>query len=73
MDNINDMKNKFIIKLNEFETLLKNHDWYYGRSEDMRYFKAGSKEYSKIWELKQELEKNKYGTIANELYDKYSK
>ena len=73
MDNNTDMKNKYIKKLIELEELLQTHDWYYAMSDDNYYYKQGRKQFEEIWKLMDELNKNNYSTMADNLYDKYKK
>ena len=67
------MKNKYITMIIELEELLKHHDWYYMMSDDHRYYSAGRKSFEKIWKLMDELHKNNYGVMAENLYDTYKK
>lgn len=73
MDNVTDMKNKYVKKLIELEELLQTHDWYYAMSDDNYYYKQGRKQFEEIWKLMDELNKNNYSTMAENLYDKYKK
>lgn len=57
---------KNTVNLEEFEQMLKNHDWNYHYSDDSRVFWAGEKSYQKIKEIAQEL-----GDIGQELLFKY--
>ena len=59
-------------KLNQLEELLKHHDWYYAMSEDMRYFRSGSKSYDEIWKLMKELKNNNHSAKADDLYKSYA-
>ena len=73
MDNITDMKNKYVKMIVELEELLKHHDWYYAMSDDNNYYKRGRKQFEEIWKLMDELKDNGYFTESENLYDKYSK
>ena len=42
------MKN---INLEQFEQLLKNHDWTYQMSEDSYYYRRGQQQYNEIHEI----------------------
>lgn len=42
------MKN---INLEQFEQLLKDHDWTYQMSDDSHYYRRGQKQYNEIHEI----------------------
>lgn len=46
------------ITLQDYETLLKNHDWYYMMSEDSHVYRIGSHSYSNIKQLSDSSEKH---------------
>jgi len=46
------------ITLQDYETLLKNHDWYYMMSEDSTIYRIGSRSYDDIKKLSNSSEKH---------------
>ena len=52
--------------LEEFETKLKNHDWFYHLSDDMKAFYKGSKSEKELIKLA-----NENGQEYVDLYNKY--
>ena len=55
----------------QFETLLKRHDWFYGYSDDHRYYSAGRAQWEKIMSLMPAAVSTDYNRVV-ELYNKYS-
>lgn len=65
--------NKFDNDWEEYEHVLKNHDWYYSFSDDPRYYHGGEAVERRINELKKKLSNNKTNTKkATQLYKKYA-
>lgn len=58
--------------LDDFESKLKSHDWYYMMSDDNRAYTKGSAESSELKKLARELDKMGYGDDAAKLYDQYN-
>ena len=67
------MKNENIKLLVQLEELLKQHDWYYGMSDDHYYYTKGRKQSEKIQQTIEKLNNNNCSVVARELYDKYYK
>jgi len=42
--------------IEELESKLKSHDWFYEYSDDNRYYKAGQKEFLDIWNVIEQLQ-----------------
>lgn len=59
--------------LQQLEQLLKAHDWYYARSEDMRAYRRGSKQIQNIHIIIRELHAQDLGPEADELFNQYRK
>ena len=61
------MKN---INLEQFEQLLKNHDWTYQMSEDSYYYRRGQQQYNEIHEI---IAQNgeKYENLYNQYRNKF--
>jgi len=79
---------KALIKINSNQTLnaveimaikriyteeLKKHDWYYNRSDDSKYYKAGLEQAKRISNLKEILIKVGQESFSKQMYDQYSK
>ena len=60
------MKDK-TMNLEQFEELLKNHDWTYAMSDDSRYYRRGQQQW---FEIRDAIEKN--GEEFQKLYDQYN-
>lgn len=58
-------------KLEEFEKLLKAHDWYYHFSDDARWYNAGAASSNHISRMKAEFT-GENAVKAQELYNKYA-
>lgn len=63
---------KMINLLDDFESALKSHDWYYMMSDDNRAYVKGSEEESKLKSIAAQLYNGDYGKEAEELYNKYN-
>lgn len=59
------------MNLEEFEVLLKNHDWYYDFSDDHRVWQRGKAKGLEIVAARQELAAQGFDNQAEELYNKY--
>lgn len=59
--------------MEEFEKLLKNHDWYFEYSDDQRVWHAGRTEKGEIQSVFQKLKQTDHRDAAIELYEKYKK
>ena len=61
------MKN---INLEQFEQLLKNHDWTYQMSDDSYYYRRGQQQYNEIYEI---IAQNgeEYENLYNEYRNKF--
>ena len=55
------------MNLQQFEQLLKNHDWSYMMSEDSRYYRKGQQERDEIYKAIDE-----YGDEFRKLYEQYN-
>ena len=55
------------MNLNQFEELLKNHDWTYMMSDDSRYYRRGKQERDEIYKAIDE-----YGDEFRKLYEQYN-
>ena len=55
------------MNLEQFEQLLKNHDWTYAMSDDSRYYRRGQQQW---FEIRDAIEKN--GEEFQKLYDQYN-
>jgi hypothetical protein len=53
------------------ESQLESHDWFYGYSDDHRYYKSGSREHRQIWETIDKLSSEGYKVEAEQMYAKY--
>ena len=53
------------------ESQLESHDWFYGYSDDYRYYKSGSREYSQIRDTMDKLSSEGYKVEAEQMYAKY--
>lgn len=53
------------------ESQLESHDWFYGYSDDHRYYKSGSREHRQIWETIDKLSSEGYKIEAEQMYAKY--
>lgn len=58
--------------LDEFEMLLKNHDWYYEMSDDHSKWTRGNKQEETIKSKMKQLSSVGLGTDAQALYDRYN-
>ena len=67
------MKNENIKLLVQLEELLKQHDWYYGMSDDNYYYTKGREQSEKIQQTIEKLNNKNCSVMARELYDKYYK
>ncbi len=56
-------------KLKKLEELLQNHDWYFERSDDFRWYQAGRDEAEEIHKIIRNLEDVNKGV---ELYNKHT-
>ena len=57
----------------KLENRLKTHDWFYEYSDDMRYWRIGSRERQEIWSIIEEFKKigeNEFD-LAMDIYRKY--
>jgi hypothetical protein len=59
--------------LDDFESKLKSHDWFYMMSDDNRAYTKGSAEESELKKLAKQLDNMGYGDDAAEVYDQYNK
>jgi len=59
--------------LDDFESKLKSHDWFYMMSDDNRAYTKGSAEESELKKLAKQLANMGYGDDAAEVYDQYNK
>ena len=59
--------------LDDFESKLKSHDWFYMMSDDNRAYTKGSAEESELKKLAKQLASMGYGDDATEVYDQYNK
>ena len=48
-------KRRIQLTMEKLETLLKNHDWHYGRSDDMRAWRRGNESNKQIHSAMMEL------------------
>lgn len=53
------MKTEYTL-IQQFETLLKNHDWYYDFTDDNSVWRRGQAEWNAIMKVKEELLRNGY-------------
>ena len=53
------------------ESQLESHDWFYGYSDDHRYYKSGSREYRQIRDTIDKLSSEGYKVEAEQMYAKY--
>ena len=53
------------------ESQLESHDWFYGYSDDHRYYKSGSREHRQIWDTIKKLSSEGYKVEAEQMYAKY--
>ena len=58
--------------LDELESLLKKHDWYYEMSDDNRKYRSGEMEEKTIQPKMKQLSSMGYGKDAKTLFDKYN-
>ena len=58
--------------LEQFEQLLKGHDWYYDYSDDHSVWTRGREHANKIVKARQSLDEQNLLKEADELYNKYS-
>jgi hypothetical protein len=63
---------KMINLLNDFESKLKSHDWYYMMSDDSRIYDRGSVKETDLKRIAAQLYKGGYGKEAEELYNEYN-
>ena len=56
MTNMNKNKINTTKLIEELESKLKSHDWFYEYSDDNRYYKAGQKEFLDIWNVIEQLQ-----------------
>lgn len=59
------------MNLEEFEALLRDHDWYYDYSDDHRVWQRGKAKGLMIMSARQELIEQGFDKQAEELYNKY--
>lgn len=59
-------------KLQEFEKLLKNHDWYYEYSDDHRVWRNGCNEFDALVKMRNELKKEFDVKVLDQIWNKYS-
>lgn len=64
---------KMMNLLDDFESKLKSHDWYYMMSDDNRAYKKGSDEETDLKSIAAQLYNGGYGKEAEELYNTYNK
>ena len=57
--------------LEQLESSLKSHDWWYGYSDDHRSYTTGSREQKQIRGLIKQFEDSGFGDKAQEMYNKY--
>jgi len=62
------LKRPIQLTMEKLETLLKNHDWYYDRSDDMRAWRRGNESNKQIHSAMTELG---YTPETLELYNQY--
>lgn len=60
------------MNLENFEALLKNHDWYFEYSDDHRVWQAGRVERGQIFQARKALIEQGLDKEVEELYNKYS-
>jgi predicted RNase H-related nuclease YkuK (DUF458 family) len=60
---------KMMNLLDDFESKLKSHDWYYMMSDDNRAYKKGSDEETDLKSIAAQLYNGGYGKEAEELYN----
>jgi len=58
--------------LDDFESKLKSHDWYYMMSDDNRAYTKGSAEESELKKIAKQLADMGYGDDAAKVYDQYN-
>ena len=58
--------------LDDFESKLKSHDWYYMMSDDNRAYTKGSAEESELKKIAKQLASMGYGKDAADLYNQYN-
>jgi hypothetical protein len=58
--------------LDDFESKLKSHDWYYMMSDDNRAYSKGSAEESELKETAKQLADMGYGKDAADIYNQYN-
>ena len=58
--------------LDDFESKLKSHDWYYMMSDDNRAYTKGSAEESELKKIAKQLADMGYGDDAAKIYDQYN-
>jgi len=63
---------KMMNLLDEFESALESHDWYYMMSDDNRAYKKGSTELAELKGIAKQLSSSGYKGEAEELYNKYN-
>ena len=58
--------------LDDFESKLKSHDWYYMMSDDSRAYSKGSAEESELKKIAKQLASMGYGDDAAKVYDQFN-
>ena len=58
--------------LDDFESKLKSHDWYYMMSDDSRAYSKGSSEESELKKIAKQLASMGYGDDAAKVYDQFN-
>lgn len=66
-------KTTYHFSLDEFETMCKQHDWYYNYSDDHNVWRRGVASDHKLHQAKVWLEKRGLQKEVKKIYDKYSK
>ena len=59
------------MNIQQFEELLKNHDWTYMMSEDSRYYRRGQKQLKEIEEAIAQAGESEWGEEYQNLYNQY--
>ena len=59
------------MNIQQFEELLKNHDWTYVMSEDSRYYRRGQNQLKEIEEVIAQAGESEWGEEYQNLYNQY--
>jgi hypothetical protein len=59
------------MNIQQFEELLKNHDWTYQMSEDSYYYRRGQKQLKEIEEAISQAGESEWGEEYQNLYNQY--